>query len=261
MMAPPFPLLLAAMGVAFWPVWIWFAAGSVDASNDYTGLLAALTAIAVVWRVPAAKPIVHALLLPAGLIALYAVGAALGMAPVAGALLAALALAALASAWRLGRRMDGPLLALCVLALPVAAGLQFYFGYPLRALAGELTVMMLRMNGLAVARDGAMLAWNGQLIAIDAPCSGVKMLWAGLYLACALAASWRLSMARTLAAAALACVVVVGANAVRAAALFHTETGLLAMPPWAHQASGVVCFIAAALAIYAGVRSLQGGSQ
>jgi len=260
MMVPPFPLLLAAAGVAFWPVWIWFAAGSADASNDYTGLLAAATAIAIVWRAPAAKPVAHALALPAALIATYTVGAAIGMAPVVGALLAALALAALASAVRLGRRMDGPLLALCVLALPIAAGLQFYCGYPLRVVAGELTVMMLRMNGLAVVREGAMLAWDGQLIAIDAPCSGVKMMWAGLYLACALAASYRLSMARTLAAATLACVVVVGANAVRAAALFHTEAGLLIMPPWTHQASGVVCFIAAALAIYAGVRSLQGES-
>lgn len=261
MNAPPFPLLLAALCVAFWPAWIWFAAGSADASNDYTGLLAALTAAVMVWRAPAARPVAHALALPAALVAVYAIGAATGIPPVAGALLAALALAALASALRLGRRLDAPLLALCVLALPVAAGLQFYFGYPLRVVAGELTVMMLRMNGLAVVREGAMLAWDGQLLAIDAPCSGVKMLWAGLYLACALAASYRLSAARTLLAAALACLVVVGANAVRSAALFHTEAGLLIMPPWTHQASGVLCFIAAALAIYAGVRQLQGGSQ
>lgn len=260
MMTPPFPLLLAAMSVAFWPVWSWYAAASADASNDATCLLAGATAIAMLWRAPTARPIRLALALPAGLLAAYAVGAAIGVAPALGALLAALAMAALASAMRLGRRMDGPLLALCVLALPIAAGLQFYCGYPLRVVAGELAVTMLRMNGLAVVREGAMLAWDGQLIAIDAPCSGVKMLWAGLYLACALAASWRLSLARTLAAAALAGLVVVGANAVRAAALFHTEAGLLILPAWTHQAIGVVCFIAAALAIYSGVRALQGGA-
>jgi exosortase/archaeosortase family protein len=59
------------------------------------------------------------------------------------------------------------------------------------------------------------------------------------------------------AAVALACAVVVAANAVRAAALFHTEAGLLQLPPWSHQASGVVCFVAAALLILTGVRSLQ----
>ena len=253
----PFPLLLAAMGVALWPVWIWFAAGSADASNDYTGLLAAATAIGMVWRAPAAQPLAHASALPAGLLALYAIGTAAGVAPIVAALLAAFALAALASAWRLGRRMDAALLALCMLSLPIAASLQFYCGYPLRVLAGNLTVAMLRMNGIAVAREGAMLAWNGQLIAIDAPCSGVKMLWAGLYLACALAASYRLPAARTMAAVALACAVVVAANAVRAAALFHTEAGLLQLPPWSHQASGMVCFVAAALVILVGVRSLQ----
>lgn len=258
MSRPPFLLPLAAMCVALWPVWLWYAAGSADASNDYTGLLAAATAIAMVWRAPAAQPVTSALALPAGLLALYAIGAAAGVAPIVAALLAALALAALASAWRLGRRMDAALLALCVLSLPIAASLQFYCGYPLRILAGSLTVAMLRMNGIAVAREGAMLAWNDQLIAIDAPCSGVKMLWAGLYLACALAASYRLPAARTMAALALACAVVVAANAVRAAALFHTEAGLLQLPPWAHQASGVVCFIAAALLILMGVHSLKG---
>lgn len=261
MSRPPFPLLLAAMGVALWPVWLWFAAGSADASNDYTGLLAAATAIAMVWRAPPAPQPTHALALPAGLLALYAIGAAAGVAPIVAALLAAFALAALASAWRLGQCMDAALLALCVLSLPIAASLQFYCGYPMRVLAGSLTVAMLRMNGIAVAREGAMLAWDGRLIAIDAPCSGVKMLWAGLYLACALAASYRLPAARTITALALACAVVVAANAVRAAALFHTETGLLALPPWTHQASGVVCFIAAALFILAGVRSLKEASK
>jgi exosortase/archaeosortase family protein len=255
---PSFPMLVGTMGVAFWPVWIWFAAGSADASNDYTGLLAAATAIVMVWRAPAAQPIAHALALPAALLALYALGAAAGVAPVVAATLAAVALAALASAARLGRRMDAALLGLCMLALPIAASLQFYCGYPMRVLAGNLTVALLRMNGIAVVREGAMLAWNGQLIAIDAPCSGVKMLWAGLYLACALAASYRLPAARTLAAVALAVAVIVAANAIRAAALFHTEAGLLILPPWAHQASGVVCFIGAALAILLGVRSLQG---
>ena len=254
----PFPLLMGAMCIALWPVWIWFATGSLDASNDYSGLLAAATVLAVLWCAPAVPPPSRPLALPAALLVLYALATAAGVAPGVRAPLAALALAALASAWRLGRRMDAALLALCLLALPLAASLQFYCGYPLRVVAGNLSAALLRMNGIAVVREGAMLAWDGQLIAIDAPCSGVKMLWAGLYLACALAASYRLPAWRTLAALALAGVMIVGANAVRAAALFHGEAGLMILPPWAHEATGVVCFIAAALGIYAGVRSLQG---
>jgi exosortase/archaeosortase family protein len=258
---PPFALLLAALCGAFWPLWPWFVAGSADASNDYSSLLAAATAIAFVWKAKQSAPLAHPLALPALLVVAYALATAAGVAPGACALLAAVALAALASAWRLGRRMDAALLALCVLALPLAATLQFYGGYPLRVVAGELSVAMLRMNGIAVVREGAMLAWDGRLISIDAPCSGIRMLWAGLYLACALAASYRLPALRTLGALVLACAVVVAANAVRAASLFHVEAGLLPLPSWAHQGTGVVCFVAAALAILFGVRALQGAPQ
>ncbi|WP_034923523.1 archaeosortase/exosortase family protein, partial [Candidatus Accumulibacter vicinus] len=66
--------------------------------------------------------------------------------------------------------------------------LQFYGGYPLRVLAGSLAVALLQLNGLAVERAGAVLLWDGRQIAIDAPCSGLRMLWAGAYLMAAAAA-------------------------------------------------------------------------
>lgn len=258
MNAPAFPLLLSGMCIAFWPVWIWFARGTADGSNDSAGLLAAATAVAIVWRAPVVTQLAYPLALPAVLLAIYALATAAGVPAAACALPAALALAALASAFRLGRRIDIALLSLCLLALPLAASLQFYFGYPLRVVAGTLSVALLRMNGITVVRDGAMLAWDGQLISIDAPCSGVKMLWAGMYLACALAASYRLNTARTLAALAMAGGVIVAANAVRAAALFYLESGLIRLPSWGHQATGIGCFIAAALGVLLCVRSLQG---
>lgn len=261
MKVPAFPLLLTGMCIAFWPVWIWFARGTVDGSNDSAGLLAAATAVAVVWRAPTVNQLAYPLALPAILLLIYALATAAGVPAAVCALPAALALAALASAFRLGRRIDIALLSLCLLALPLAASLQFYAGYPLRVVAGTLSVALLRMNGLAVVRDGAMLAWDGQLISIDAPCSGVKMLWAGMYLACALAASYRLDAVRTLAALAMAGCVIVAANAVRAAALFYLESGLIHLPPWGHQATGISCFIAAALGVLLCVRALQGAGK
>jgi exosortase/archaeosortase family protein len=254
MMAPAFP----AVCLALWPVWIWFGAGALDGSNDSTCLLAAVAAAFIVLRAPKQPRVRYPLLLPTLCVALYGLATAAGMALSVRALIAALALAALASAFRMGKRLDVALCALCVLALPLAATLQFYFGYPLRVLAGDLSVLMLRMNGLAVVREGAMLAWDGKLIAIDAPCSGLKMLWAGLFLACALAAGARLSAPRTLLAVALAAGVVVAANAVRAAALFYMETDLVRLPHWAHGGMGVVCFAGAALAILAGVQAIKG---
>lgn len=258
---PAFAVPLAGMCAAIWPAWLWFASGSADSSNDCTGLLAAATAVAIAWRAAPRPAVAHPLVLPGALLAAYAAASAAGMSNGACAALAAAALAALASAYRLGRRLDFPLLGLCLLSLPLAASLQFYFGYPLRVLAGNLSAAMLRANGIAVVRDGAMLAWDGQLVSIDAPCSGIKMLWAGLFLACALAASARLPAPRAAAGMLLAAVIVVAANAVRAAALFYSEVGLISAPPWTHAGVGVFCFVAAALGIAVGVQALKGAAQ
>jgi exosortase/archaeosortase family protein len=256
-----FPLLLAALCAAFWPVWRWYALGTVDGSNDSAGLLAVVAAVVIVLRAPAQDPIRMPLLLPTVCLLFYAAATAAGLALSTRAVIVAVGVAALVSAFRLGKRIDVALLALCVLALPLAATLQFYVGYPLRVLAGDLSVLMLRMNGLAVVREGATLAWDGQLISIDAPCSGLKMLWAGVFLACALAASANLSALRSLAAVGIAAVVVVAANAVRASALFYMETGLIGLPQWAHGGMGIVCFAGAAVAILAGVHMVRGRTQ
>jgi exosortase/archaeosortase family protein len=197
--------------------------------------------------------------LPAALLATYIIATAAGMPPALGAVPAAATLAALASAYRRSCRLDVALVALCVLALPLAASLQFYLGYPMRAVAGTLSAFLLGMGGLGVVRDGAMLAWDGQLISIDAPCSGVKMLWAGLYLSCALAANYRLGALRTLAALAVSIAAIIVTNAVRACALFYMESGLIPLPGAAHMAIGMVCFVAAALMIFAGTRQLARG--
>lgn len=258
MKVPVFPLLAAGMCLAVWPVWIWFVTGSSDRSNDLANLLAAATALIVVWRAPAMTAVRWPFALPAALLSVYAVATVCGVPPASGALPAFAALAALASAWRLGRRLDAALLGLCMLALPLAASLQFYLGYPMRVMAGTLSVAMLRMSGIGVVRDGAILAWGDQLISIDAPCSGVKMLWTGLYLACALALGYRLDLLRTAAALAFGAVMIVAANALRATALFYIESGLVRLPDWGHEATGMVCFAAAALAIFYGVRQLAG---
>ncbi|SHG55030.1 archaeosortase/exosortase family protein [Massilia sp. CF038] len=256
----PFALLTIATGIACWPVLDWFIKGSMDASNDSASLLAAATAALLVWRSPATTPVRWPLALPALLLAAYGVATAMGVPPAIGAVPAAAALAALASAYRRACRLDVALLALSMLALPLAASLQFYLGYPMRVVAGTVSVALLRMGGVGVVRDGATLVWGTQLISIDAPCSGVKMLWAGLYLVCALAAGQRLNMSRAIVALAWSCIVIVAANAMRACALFYTESGLIPLPAAAHEGIGVVCFVAAALTIFGGVRLIARGA-
>jgi exosortase/archaeosortase family protein len=171
--------------------------------------------------------------------------------PLPRAAIAVTAIAATISAFRFGQRLHLGVWGLLLLALPVVASLQFYLGFPMRAVVARLAAPMLQLNGFAVTAEGASLNWNGDLILIDAPCSGVKMLWTGFYLTCALACYYKLNAKRT----ALACVATFGAiiigNTFRAAALFYVEAGAanLSLPNWTHEGVGVVVFAATAIAI------------
>jgi exosortase len=146
---------------------------------------------------------------------------------------------------------------LLLLAVPLVPTLNFYLGYPLRVVVGEAASMLLRLNGFAVLRDGATLLWNGQQISIDAPCSGVKMLWTGMYLSCTLAALQRLNAPRTVLLGSLAFLIVMIANVLRATALFYVESGVVAQAHSAHESIGVVVFMFGAVAIAAVAAGLR----
>jgi exosortase/archaeosortase family protein len=147
---------------------------------------------------------------------------------------------------------------LLLCALPLVPSLNFYAGYPLRVVVGDLTSALLRMNGFAVFRDGAVLVWDYHLIAIDAPCSGIKMLWTGAYLSCALAGLLHFDARRTLLLGALAVLIVIVANVLRAAALFYAENGVVPGVQSAHEAIGVIVFAVAAISIAASAARLRG---
>src|SRR5690349_19584900 len=122
-MSLPGAALFALLAQAGWPVLAWYGRGSFDGSNDPWGLLALATAALVLWRASPALPPSRPLLLPAGFMLLYT-AATLAALPVSlRAICVVLAMAALGSAWRLGRRLDLPLVALALLALPLTATL------------------------------------------------------------------------------------------------------------------------------------------
>jgi exosortase/archaeosortase family protein len=124
--------------------------------------------------------------------------------------------------------------------------LQFYLGYPLRVASGEAAARLINLAGFPVVRDGTLLTWQDHAVFIDAPCSGVKMLWAGLVLAQALSALRGHGPLGTAAMAAAAFGAVALGNIMRTTALFFLETGVVHGPAWAHSAVGVAAFIAAA---------------
>ncbi|WP_137935922.1 archaeosortase/exosortase family protein [Chitinivorax sp. B] len=251
-------LIPFAMLAATWPVWQWFAEGSLDASNQSWGWLAAVIAILLMWRRPQAATLpVRPLLLPTAWIATYAMATWSAWPMAVRATFACMALATWASAMRAGRRLDLAFCLLLLLALPLAASLQFYLGYPLRVLAGVISSALLQAQGLSVIRDGALLVWGVQAIAIDAPCSGVNMLWSALLLSTTLACARNLDTRRTAIGLLWAVIVVILANAVRAAALFYTESGIISAPAWIHSAIGIMMFTMAALVIAAGHHKIE----
>jgi exosortase len=249
-------ILLAAELAAFWPVWRWYVHRLSDQSDEAWGIVALITAVFFVFpRRPeagpgASKSAPTRLMLPAMLLLCYALSYHF-LSPLPRAAIAMTAIAATVSAIRFGRGPHFGVWGLLLLALPVVASLQFYLGFPMRALIARLAAPMLQANGFAVVAEGASLNWDGDPILIDAPCSGVKMLWTGFYLTFTLACYYKLNAKRTALTCMAAFAAVIIGNTFRAAALFYVEAGAanLPLPDWTHEGVGVVIFAATAIAI------------
>ncbi len=248
--------LACAGALAFWPVARWYVARVAQGGDETAGLLALATLGYLLWRQRAVLPAPRGWQLAVACLLLVGYGVTFGAAyPLVRALfavgVAGVLLARAPAALALGL--------LLFLALPLGASLQFFAGYPLRLLVAEASATLLQLGGLEVARQGVMLHWAGETILVDAPCSGLKMLWAGGYFAAALAAWHRLGSARSLCLFALAGGILLVANIVRSTLLFFKEAQVVALPAWTHAGIGLLVFAGAALALlYAATRLREG---
>ena len=237
-MAVRVSLLLGAQLAAFWPVWRWLG----SRLNDGSELAGAALALLAAMLLPGCGGGRSAagLLPAAAATAAYAV--AFPFAPdLVRALLALLALALL----RLAIGPGGGGLArvgLFLLAAPVVPSLQFYLGYPLRVAVGHAASLWLRGLGLGVRAEGAGLALGERLILVDAPCSGVVMLWGTLFVSCAAAIVCGLGARASLALCGAGLLLSLAGNSIRAAGLFLGEAEILLLPPLMHDAAGLVTF-------------------
>ncbi|MFP5380347.1 MAG: archaeosortase/exosortase family protein, partial [Vicinamibacteria bacterium] len=183
-------LLVPVLLLAFWPVWRWYAARMTDGSDEPLGIVALLTACAFLprrgWRDAIPAPRLIGVL---AALVVYLLGFAMLPALVRGAL----AIAAIACALpRDAARPPWPLGALLLLSLPVIATLQFYLGFPLRVATTWCAAHLLALGGYDVVAHGTILQWAGEEVLVDAPCSGIRMLWTASYLSATLAACHRL---------------------------------------------------------------------
>jgi exosortase/archaeosortase family protein len=250
-------LLVALHALAFWPVWRWYAQRLGDGGDESWALAALAAAALVSWpargfRLDSRDPLLG---VAAGLTLIYAVAA-----PFAPPLIrAVLAMGALAATWTAvadARAKLWPLLGLLVLSVPVIESLQFYAGYPLRLVSAAGATGLLDLAGLDVTRVGTNMSMGRHVVLVDAPCSGVRMMWTACVLVCVLAAQRaRTSFGALALAGLLALPLVLAANSMRAALLFVLETR--AAPPdgfW-HSMVGVASFTLVAVLLYASERA------
>jgi len=114
-------------------------------------------------------------------------------------------------------------------------------------------VPLLNINCFAASAQGTSICWNNQVVEIDAPCSGIRMLWAGLYLAATLASLRCLNLRRGLCFMTLSVVAALVANVLRVTSLFYLETGVIHLPDRynaaVHEGVGVAVFFMLAIGL------------
>ena len=246
---PGTKLLIIIQLVAFWPVWRWYAQRTVDGSDEPWGILALLSSLVIVAaRRRFAPPCGATLTLVAALAAIYALGYA-ALPALVKAAFAALALAGILSSISYGKVMRPALAGLMLLSLPLMASLQFFGGFPLRLITTHLVAFVLSSAGWEVEASGTLLRWAGEIIAVDAPCAGIKMLWSGLLLNFTLAAWANLGFGMTWLCTSATLFSVFAGNVLRATALFFTESGIVTAPQFMHQAIGMLVFALVATAV------------
>lgn len=243
---------LALQAAALLPTWVWMAMRLADGSDDPLGLLALAALLVLAWQhrrglraapglgwlALAGLGTVAATLLRGGVPGLPA------LPPLITGLVSVVAFAFGLLAFLPRRVASLPVIGLAVLALPLLSSLQFYAGYPLRVVTAEASQWLLAPF-FTVVREGSNLWIAGRLVIVDAPCSGVQMVWLGYFTACAVAlfvspADNRRFLTRLPVVSAL---VLLG-NVVRNAILVGLEGADRPLAPWAHEALGLVLLAA-----------------
>ena len=247
---------LALQAAALWPHWRWAAARVADGSDDPLGLAALVALAVVVFRL---EPQLRASPKPAWLIAAMGATVAATLAsfqlpPLIGALLAALAMAAGLRSFMPSGHAVLPMAGLAVLALPVVSSLQFYAGYPLRVVTAQLSTWLLQLVGMAAERSGSSMTVQGRLIIVDAPCSGVQMVWMAYFCACAVGAFGGLGDRQLLARLPWVGVLVLMGNVLRNSVLVALEAQHEQVSEAVHQGVGLVVLVMVCAAVVAVVR-------
>ena len=219
-MPKKFTYVLIFQLLAYWQVWIWYFQRLSTSSEEIYGLLAilAIGLFCIKSENTTVKP-TFSMVLSAIFVFVYLITYPF-FPPLLRAVIAVSGLTATLSIWRFGTIFHLGIWSLFLLSLPIIASLQFYLGYPLRVVVGEATAFLLTINGLEVWRDGVSLNFGDKIIWIDAPCSGVKMLWAGFFLSGILVCFYKFQHLQIILAFCGSFIIILAGNIFRAMGLF-----------------------------------------
>lgn len=257
------PLIFIIQLVGFWAVWRWLTFRVWTSGDEIWSLLALACGgffclTAGFGEIEKEKnPIFYGLSFAALFTIFYVLSFAFDAPPLIRAVLAITALTFTLSVWRCGKTFHFGIYALLLLSLPLVASLNFFLGYPMRLVVGKSAEFLLRLQGLDVVREGVSLKIGEKLIWIDAPCSGVKMLWFGFFLAAVLICFYRLKFLKSAIVFSAAFAIILLGNIFRATALFYIEAEIIKSPAWMHSAVGVLVFAFTAFGIASLVRGIQ----
>lgn len=242
------PAFLQLLAIS--PVIWWFVKRLNDGNDEPLGLLTLLLALVLSWR---DRRSLRAGYRARVCGAAFLLGSVLGIHWLSPMFRGLFAVTGLALFYGMHRRAG--LMGLLVLSLPVAASMQFFLGYPMRLAAAEGAVRLLELGSLVVVRAGTQIELGGQVIGVDPACGGVRMLWHALAAAMALAAMHRLTWRATLISGMLAVMLVIPANAVRAALLAVEESGHFSNALLGHGGTGLVGFAVVLLPLWWAISS------
>jgi exosortase/archaeosortase family protein len=232
---------LVLLGTAIWPHIAWMARRMLDGSDDPLGIVALAALACVGWRQRghlrhAPRP---AWFFSALLLVTLASTSWQMLPPLFSTLLALSGFAAGMLSLFPGGIASAPVLGLAALSLPLMASLQFYAGYPLRLVAAELSRWLLLVTH-DVERDGVALRVNGQLVLVDAACSGVQLVWLGYFTACAAALLGGCGNTRFLRRLPAIGVLILAGNVLRNTALIALQADGKPVAAWLHEGIGLV---------------------
>ncbi len=250
------PLNFLGLLLVFWPSWYWYAIRTFDGSDEPCGILALITVVVfAITKAEKTKTPLRAgtLIACAVLLSCYCVSLWLAP-PLVRFMIAACTVGLmLFQHCAKDKRNVIALFGLIILSSPLVASLQFFLGFPSRLLVTQLSAFVLRAGGAIVTSSGTFFELQNKMIVVDAPCSGIKMLWAGLYLCFVLCWLKQLSVRHSILLMLVSVLGVFITNVERTLCLFYVEK--LAsegntLPQNLHDLIGVSGFIVLAVLIY-----------